>query len=121
MKRIILFSALALLLSTMVGCEKEEKRKKCQKVCKYPSCMQRQIDDYLANNIPSSYSPLINKYSCNGKMVYSWEAGNPDGLSYLITLDCDTIGEMGGIDGRNTCKCNLEYIETVWKDNRKKQ
>ncbi len=119
MKKLYFLCAIALLFFATLGCD----NKKDDNNYTYPPCMQEQIDIYLTNNPtpPITSSPLINKYSCNGKIVYNWEEGNPDELSYMVDMDCDTIGELGGIDGRNTCKCKLRYIETVWKDNRKKE
>lgn len=124
MKKLILFSVIALLLSATIGCEKDENKEKEKINYKYPPCLQVEIDNYLATYpVPpkeTSDIPTIKKYKCGNKIVYIYEGyGVYDQISYVVDMSCDTIGEIGGWVG-NTCKCKLEYLETVWKDNRKK-
>ncbi len=115
MKKIILFSAIALFLSAMGGCEKEEENK-------YPTCMQEYIDTYIANNpTPPTNPALIEKYSYNGKIVYVFDRPYIIDAGFaVVDEDCNIICGGGGISGKNDCKFELKYIETVWKDNRKK-
>ncbi len=116
MKKIILLSAIALFLSTTIGCEKDEEKSK------YPPCMQEQIDAYMANNpTPPTNPASIKKYSCDGKIVYVYEMPHIIDAGFtVVDKDCNIICGSNGLTGKSNCKFELKYIETVWKDNRKK-
>ncbi len=86
--------------------------------------MQEYIDIYMANNpTPPTNPASIKKFSYDGKIVYifSFNYAIIDAKFEVIDQDCNKICEGGGVLGKNDCKYELKYIETVWKDNRKKQ
>lgn len=64
----------------------------------------------------------IEKYLYNNQEVYLVNGQNfPDGQSHVISLDCEDICVLGGLDGSdNDCPNweDAEFIETIWTDPR---
>ncbi len=117
MKSNILITVLTLFLSVgITGCEDD----KADTNSKYPECMQERIDLYIRNNLKPLSSPArIDKYLYNGKIVYIFDIPNVPDLGFTVVGEnCNVICGGGGFTGKNDCEYELEYVETVWKDNR---
>ncbi len=114
MKKLFLFSLIALLLSATIGCEKDDTKKKDND--SYPPCMQEQIDALLEKN-PLQGLATIKKYRYKGKKVYVlWKYYANEEIT-AVDENCNVIGTCvtGGVAGTNPCWADFEYLETVWK------
>ncbi len=117
MKKQFLFSVIALLLSAMIGCEKDDTKKKDN--YPYPPCMQEQIDNLLDEN-PLQVLATIKKYKYKGKNVYIlWKYYANEEIT-AVDENCNVIGTCitGGVAGPNVCFEDFEYLETVWEYDR---
>jgi hypothetical protein len=87
----------------------------------YPECLQPIISAIMERPVQSPKAN-IEKWSYNEEDVYLVNGQNfPDGQSHVITLSCEEICVLGGIDGPfNDCEDwnTAEYIETIWVDPR---
>ena len=87
----------------------------------YPECLQPIIKTIMDRPIQNPKTD-IKKYLYKGQEVYQVNGQNfPDGQSHVITLNCEDICVLGGIDGElNDCEDwnTAEFIETIWTDPR---
>tara|TARA_R110000868_G_scaffold321556_1_gene582561 strand:+ start:1864 stop:2202 length:339 start_codon:yes stop_codon:yes gene_type:complete len=87
----------------------------------YPECLRPIIETIMERPVQSPKAN-IEKWLYNGEEVYLVNGQNfPDGQSHVITLNCEDICVLGGIDGPfNDCEDwnSAEFIETIWVDPR---
>ena len=104
-----------MILVFMVSCKNDDD------TVNYPECIQPIINVIVERGVQSPKAS-IEKYLYKGEEVFLVNGQNfPDGQSHLITLGCDDICVLGGIDGSdNDCPDwqDAEFIEAVWIDPR---
>jgi hypothetical protein len=85
-------------------------------------CLQSLVTDFIENSDSQTPKANIEKYSYKGDEVFVVNFQNfPDGQSTIMSLNCETICMIGGIDGdENDCLDwdDAQFIETIWVDNR---
>tara|TARA_B110000908_G_C10178198_1_gene414296 strand:+ start:732 stop:1079 length:348 start_codon:yes stop_codon:yes gene_type:complete len=115
MKKVILYFGLILFF---IGCDKNDD----SETKNYHECIQTYIDYELENSQPQTPRANIEKYLYNSQEVYVLNLQNfPDGQSSVITIRCEAICSLGGIDGNaNDCLDweSAEFIKNIWTDNR---
>ena len=86
-----------------------------------PECLIPITEAIMERDVQSPKAD-IQLYKYNGEQVYQVNGQNfPDGQSHVITLDCNDICVIGGIDGpQNDCPNyeNAEFIRIIWTDPR---
>jgi len=110
--KITLLSVVVLLC---ISCEKSDDSK-----VEYPACLQSSID-FILRSAPIIPREKIKKYLYNGEEVFLIDTFISDVPAVVVTWDCVTICEFGGVLGGNTCPDfheNAIFIKTVWTDPR---
>ncbi len=92
----------------IISCEEDKKDT-------YPSCMQKEIDEFMSNTHYNEAA--IEKCSYKNKVVYIFYKYVANEKIKAVDKDCNTIATCvtGGVAGPNPCADEFKYIETVWR------
>ncbi len=106
---------ICVLITSSISCNSDDEDSM------YSQCLQDRIEAVLEDPVQSPKAN-IQKYIYENEEVFLVNFQNfPDGQSSVMTVDCQTICVIGGIDGpNNDCQNWIAaiFIETVWEDPR---
>ncbi len=110
MKKIVLFSAVALLIFATAGCDKKDDNNHT-----YPPCMQEQINEFISDT--NSQKGAIKEYKYKDKIVYIFWRFVANEKIEVVDPNCNVIESIiaGGVVGCNPKLNEFKYIETVWE------
>ena len=92
----------------------------CSKsISETPACLNDKIVDY--GKSATCKDAAVKEYKFQSKTVYVFEPGTcgADMTSAVISMDCKTLGHLGGITGNTKINgeefSNAVFVKIVWK------